>query len=104
MPLTVSFSEVDLSTETRQNILDFGWLKNNRSSSGGQLEQAESSDADQCSAPQASTMSQLARPLRQAVASVRLGRLVNTSAALQSNDPIQKLFVDKLRAYGEKSK
>ncbi|KAF0296665.1 ATP synthase-coupling factor 6, mitochondrial [Amphibalanus amphitrite] len=49
-------------------------------------------------------MSQLARPLRQALASVRLGRQINTAAALQSNDPIQKLFVDKLRQYGEKSK
>ncbi|XP_037071857.1 ATP synthase-coupling factor 6, mitochondrial-like [Pollicipes pollicipes] len=52
-------------------------------------------------------MSQLARPLRQAAASLRLARHINTSAALgqtQANDPIQKLFLEKLRAYGSKSK
>ena len=50
------------------------------------------------------TMSQLARPLQQVLASVRQARLLSTASVLQSNDPIQKLFVDKLRQYGEKSK
>jgi len=56
-------------------------------------------DTDPCS-----RMSQLARPLRQAAACARLGRQINTSAALAQNDPIQKLFLDKLRDYGTKSK
>lgn len=51
-----------------------------------------------------SRMSQLARPLRQAAACARLGRQINTSAVLAQNDPIQKLFLDKLRDYGTKSK
>lgn len=51
-------------------------------------------------------MSQLARPLRQAAAAARLSRHLSTTvpAAAAASDPIQKLFLDKLREYGSKAK